>query len=220
MTLDQFITKYTNKSVSHPNGIKGQCVALYRRYLTDVLEAPQSPSVVGAQEIAKTYRKDTFTRLDSILDARRGDVVVWSDELGNTYGHVGIFLDNTIGGFRSFDSNWRNDLTARIEKHHWKSVSAVLRPKRAILDDMELKEQVKRLHAEVKKLTSEVHEATKQAEILEVLLRKEKKEHGESVAEKTKNYNLWQKALDRANKCEEDRLSESTLIEKIRLLFK
>lgn len=88
-------------------------------------------------------------------------------------------------------------------------------------DDMseELKAQVKRLHAEVRELTAEVHEANR-------LLEEEKQGREEDIKRAKYNYELWQKSIDRRKKvevnlkaCQQNKLHNMTILEKIRSLF-
>lgn len=90
MRLTQFIKTYLGKKVG-----SGQCVALARQYIEDVLEVPQFPALGeegGAREIIDKCNNLNVT-LDSVTaDYSVGDILVWDSSRTNKYGHVGILV--------------------------------------------------------------------------------------------------------------------------------
>lgn len=136
MTLQSFIKKYDGATVDYDGSFPGQCVDLYRFYLRDVLDVPQTPQVSGARLIWNTYSKDYFERIPNTFFAipKEGDIIIWDAFPGNPYGHVGMCVSGRFLSFTSFDSNWSTPRKARIEQHDYKNVIGWLRPKRKLLD--------------------------------------------------------------------------------------
>jgi len=131
MTFDTFIQKWNGKKCTHPNGVAGQCVCLYRCYLDEVLNVPQSPPVSGARLIFNTYLTQDFDRIfkSALAIPRKGDIVIFNAFPGNPYGHVGMCVSANLFLFTSFDSNWSTPLKARIESHNYRYVLGWLRKK-------------------------------------------------------------------------------------------
>lgn len=97
MYLDQFITKYCGKKVDYDGVFGAQCVDLFRRYCTDVLDVPHTGSVDGARELYEKYadlpvEKKYFTRLTKNATPSFGLVAVWGATPTNKYGHVAIVI--------------------------------------------------------------------------------------------------------------------------------
>lgn len=136
ISLDSFIAKYTGQTCEHPQGIDGQCVCLYRCYLDEVLEVPQSPSVKSARLLWNTYNPEYFDRIPKSIFPymKRGDIVIFDAFPGNPHGHVGIVTkpSSSLFNFMSFDSNWSVPLKAYNEIHNHKYVLGVLRKKETL----------------------------------------------------------------------------------------
>lgn len=149
ISIEQFIQKYRDKTCTHPRGIAGECVCLYRCYLDEVLGVPQSPPVVGARMIWNTYSVNHFTRISrtSIFSVpRKGDIFIMTNFPGNVYGHVGIILSAGPLSFTSFDSNWSVRKKAKIELHSYRYVLGWLRPRIAVeITDADIKREYRRI---------------------------------------------------------------------------
>jgi hypothetical protein len=132
MTVQEFVTKYENQTVDFDGKYGGQCVDLYRQYVKEVLDLPQSPPVTGAKDIFNSYLSDHFTRITNTPTGipRNGDVVIWGSEVGQ-YGHVAIFLEGDTSSFLSFDQNWPVGSKCHQQLHddNYKGVLGWLRPK-------------------------------------------------------------------------------------------
>jgi hypothetical protein len=128
MTFDDFIKKYSDKPTDFDGAYGSQCVDLYRYYLRDVLQVPQSPPVKSAKDIWNTYNKEDFERIKNTPDGvpQKGDVVIWGN---GEYGHVGIFVDGNTTRFRSFDTNYPAGTLAHIQGHTYANVLGWLRPR-------------------------------------------------------------------------------------------
>ena len=92
MTLTQFIRKYKGQKVDFDGKFGCQCVDLYRQYLKDVLNVPQTPGVEGAKDIINNPGVLSVTRDSALADYSRGDVLVWGATKTNKYGHVAILV--------------------------------------------------------------------------------------------------------------------------------
>lgn len=92
MTLTQFIIKYSGQKVDFDGKFGAQCVDLYRQYLKDVLDVPQSPAVNGAKDLIDAPGSLKTTRENVLADYSRGDVLVWGATKTNPYGHVAVLV--------------------------------------------------------------------------------------------------------------------------------
>ena len=92
MTLTQFIKKYLGSKVDFDGQFGAQCVDLYRLYLRDVLDVPQTPSVDGAKDIIDKPGTLKVTRDSALADYSRGDILIWGATSSNKYGHVAILV--------------------------------------------------------------------------------------------------------------------------------
>ena len=130
MTLEQFVEKYNNKKVDFDGAYGGQCVDLYRQYVKECLNFPQSPSVVGAKDIWDSYLTSYFTRYNNSPTAvpKKGDIIIWGTKLGE-FGHIAIFLDGTVTKFNSFDQNYPVGSACHIQSHTYTGVLGWLRAK-------------------------------------------------------------------------------------------
>ena len=129
MTLQQFIDKYNGKKIDYDGFYGAQCMDLYRQYVKEVLEFPQSPGVEGAKDVWDTYLKDKYTRVSNTPDGvpEAGDIVIWGIGAG-TYGHIAIFIEGTTGSFKSFDQNWPVGSSCHIQGHYYSNVLGWLKP--------------------------------------------------------------------------------------------
>lgn len=101
MTLTAFIKKYMGKKVDYKDkDYKGdnsfQCVDLYRQYLHDVLEIPQTPALGaegGAKDIFDNPGVLNVTPDSKLADYSRGDILIWNSSPTNKYGHVAILVE-------------------------------------------------------------------------------------------------------------------------------
>lgn len=89
MTLTQFVKKYIGTKVDWDKSFGAQCVDLYRQYLNDVLEVPQTPATgdLGAKAIYEKH--GTLVKTDTVAP---GDILVYGPTTTNKYGHVCILV--------------------------------------------------------------------------------------------------------------------------------
>ena len=130
MNLDQFITKYNNKIVDFDGAYGGQCVDLYRQYVKEVLNVPQSPPVAGAKDIWNTYLPAHFDRFNNtpLGVPQKGDIIIWGSKYG-PYGHVGVYVSGNVLNFTSFDQNDPVGSRCHLQKHNYNGVLGWLRAK-------------------------------------------------------------------------------------------
>lgn len=130
MTYTEFRNKWIGKGIDFDGKFGFQCVDVYRMYCKEVLEIPQSPSVVGAKDIWDTYLRAYFEKIENTLTAvpEQGDVIIWNV---GTYGHIAICDSANIDSFISFEQNWTHlDGTGvtELRTHQYKDVLGWLRP--------------------------------------------------------------------------------------------
>lgn len=133
MNYSEFINTYDGKSFDY-DGVSGiQCVDLIKMYLDKVFGIK-----AGAWGNAKDYYenfdnlslKNSFTRIKntSTFIPQKGDIVVWSSELGNTYGHIAIATgEGNTNEFYSYDLNWGSKVVHKV-LHNYRGFLGVLRP--------------------------------------------------------------------------------------------
>lgn len=59
---------------------------------------------------------------------RKGDLIIWNENLGDGEGHISIYLAPTGSGFISFDQNWPVGSAPKMVSHNWTNVLGILRP--------------------------------------------------------------------------------------------
>lgn len=132
MLIDDFIAKYKDRKVDFDGSYGNQCVDLYRQYVKEVLEFPQSPGVQGAYQIFNSAQDNLYEKiLNTPSDIpQKGDIIIWKKEYGG-YGHVAIFVNGDVNHFRSFDQNYIGHLEpCQIVSHNYTNVLGWLRPKK------------------------------------------------------------------------------------------
>lgn len=132
MNLDEFINKYIGKKIDFDGYYGGQCVDLYRQYVKEVLDYPQSPGVGGAAEIwdsASPQYYDFITNTPEGIPSK-GDIVIWNRRVGGGFGHVDVFVSSQdINNFTGFDQNWPTLDVCTLTKHNYSNVIGWLHPK-------------------------------------------------------------------------------------------
>lgn len=130
MTFQEFRDKYTGSIYKYQTGLGGQCMDLYRGYVKEVLNYPQSPAVRGANNVWDTYLPDYYNRVDNTPSGvpSAGDIIIWGDSVG-TYGHIAICVSGTSRSFTSFDQNWPVGAKCSLVNHKYTGVLGWLHPK-------------------------------------------------------------------------------------------
>lgn len=134
MTVKEFFAKYNGKPIDYDGYYGNQCVDLYRQFVKECLEYPQSPGVQGAADIWTTYLKDYYQRIDNTPDGvpQLGDIIIWNKNAGGGFGHVGIFDSGSVDNFLSFDQNWPVNSFCHFQSHNYTNVLGWQRPKKFI----------------------------------------------------------------------------------------
>ena len=161
MTLNEFITKYKGKGIDFDGYYGFQCVDLYRQYVQDVLQIPQSPSVNGAKDIWDNYLKDYFDSIPNTPEGvpQKGDIMVWGSKYGK-YGHVAVVTSATTSYFNAFSQNDPIGSLPAIKKYtSWGSVLGWLHPKeKEENNEQALKDKISDLETKVESLNRAVAE--------------------------------------------------------------
>lgn len=150
---DTFFGKYDGKGIDFDNYYGFQCMDLYRQFVKEVLEFPQSPPVAGAKDVWTTYLQDKFDKIDNGPNncPIKGDIVIWSTGVGQ-YGHIAICKDGTPTEFTSFDENWPVGSLCHFQKHNYTNVLGWLRIKPPVESPPDLSGEVEALKREVSDL--------------------------------------------------------------------
>lgn len=106
MSFDEFIKKYDGHTVDWDNAFGGQCVDLYRLYVHEVLNLPQSKPIPGAKDIWDNFLTDSFDKIPNTPTGvpTKGDIVIWGSKYGK-FGHVAIFTEGDAKKFKCFSQN-------------------------------------------------------------------------------------------------------------------
>jgi len=137
MTLQEFIKKYTNKTVDFDKNYGGQCVDLFNQYLNDCLgitnPIQQFPVASAYQIFGYAQNNSSFQCIPNSPTAipQAGDIMIWGQGVG-PHGHVGVFVEGDVMSFRSFEQNWNGVQKCVIVNHPYDHVTGWLRPKRNV----------------------------------------------------------------------------------------
>lgn len=126
MYFNEFIAKHKGNWIGD-----GQCVALYRAYVKEVLQVPQIERIDGAAQI---WGKSDTKYFDSIPNTlagvpARGDIIIWNTNSGEGYGHVALFLSGNVHSFTSLDQNWPRLSKVAETSHTYKNVKGWAHPR-------------------------------------------------------------------------------------------
>lgn len=134
MTLQDFINKWTGKTVDTDGVYPNQCMDLMHQYLIDMfgITNPQVLSTPSAYLVYTNFDnmtgKEQFDRIANTPDGvpQKGDIVFFGTQIGQ-WGHVCIFVDGDSNSFRSFDANWPTGSLPHIQTHNYTGVLGWLR---------------------------------------------------------------------------------------------
>ncbi len=151
MTFNTFINTYFGKASDYdrvPTQDPVQCVDLIKYYLRDVFNIR-----AGAWGNARDYYEcfnssswggykqmnNAFTRIANTPSfvPMKGDICVWS--MNNKNGHIAISEGSgNTKTFYTYDQNWNGKQMKKV-KHNYKTFLGVLRPKRTVCDDVNIR---------------------------------------------------------------------------------
>ena len=151
MTLQEFVTKWTGKLCDFDGHYSGQCVDLYRQYVQDVIQCPQSPGVTGAKDIWTTYLPEYFERITNTPEGipLEGDIMIWGDAYGQ-YGHVAVVLSGNLTTFTCFSQNDPAGVLSGTKKYSsYKPTLGWLHPKKGVNNEQILKDKISALETQM-----------------------------------------------------------------------
>lgn len=128
MTYNDFKAKWIGNPINYDNAYGAQCMDVYRMYVKEVLNAPQSPPVKGAKNVWDTYLPEYFDKVVNTPDGvpEQGCIAIWS--VGE-FGHIGIVDSADKQYLTCFEQNWTQAGTAsdgkgvsEIRKHTYANV--------------------------------------------------------------------------------------------------
>ncbi len=140
MNLDEFVKKYNGKKVDFDGHYQSQCMDLYRFYVSEVLELPQSPGVSGAYQVFDTASTKDYDKIRNTPSGvpKKGDIIIWQKSYGG-YGHIAIVVDANVNGILSFDQNHTGRLDpCQLVNHNYNLVLGWLHPKGGQMDLREI----------------------------------------------------------------------------------
>ena len=130
MNLREFGSWAINeKSVSNPEPnykYKGQCVSLIQQYLYHVFNIPFK-SYGNAKDWEYNYPTQ-FIKLNKFKKYQRGDILVYGNNYGGGYGHLG-FID---ANWKFFDQNGVNPLKIGYREKPFIGYKCILRNKNGV----------------------------------------------------------------------------------------
>ena len=134
MTIQEYFQKNNGKPIDYDGYYGNQCMDLYRQYVKECLEYPQSPGVVGAADVWTTYLKDYYERInnDPTSVPQLGDIIIWNKNAGGGFGHISVFNSGDSNNFISFDQNWPVGSYCHFQNHNYTNVLGWLRSKKLI----------------------------------------------------------------------------------------
>jgi len=119
----------------------GQCVALIRDYITNVLLIKDKIELVSSAKefwdgssYERPFQELFFRRIPKTEKGKKGDIVVFGSSNSNKHGHVGIFLkENSLKKtVILFDQDGIRDNYARIREYDRNKIIGFLR-KRSLI---------------------------------------------------------------------------------------
>lgn len=134
ITLKQFIDKYIGRKVDYDGYYGAQCMDLYRFYVKEVLELPQTPRVPGAYKVWDTATAD-FEKIKNTPNGvpQPGDIMIWNEGIGKN-GHIGIVTEANVNSFKVFEQNSPPGGACRIGTYTYNHVIGWIRAKKQIIN--------------------------------------------------------------------------------------
>ena len=150
MTFDDFISKWTGKTVDFDGIYPNQCMDLMHQYVYDVLgltDARLLAHPAAYQVFTDFTESQYFDKIANTPDGvpQKGDIVLFNKTSSNPYGHVCIFISGDTNKFKSFDANYPTGSLPHVQDHTYGYCLGWLRPKATTPD---LQAQVDQLRQE------------------------------------------------------------------------
>lgn len=138
MNLAEFITKYTDEYINFDTIYGPQCMDLYRQYVKEVLEFPQSELVAGAADVWTNYPEEYYDRITNgpYNFPIHGDVVIWSRAYGPD-GHIAVAVEADSMKLVCFSQNDPTNTPALEKTYTYNNILGWLHPKKlgSTMDD-------------------------------------------------------------------------------------
>ena len=132
MLLAEFVQKYVNKYVNFDTVYGPQCMDLYRQYVKEVLELPQSVGVRGAADVWTKYPVEHYDRTANTPDnfPLPGDIVIWRRWYSLLpVGHIAIAVSADRDRLVCFSQNDPGGRQAGLKEYGYKNILGWLHPK-------------------------------------------------------------------------------------------
>ena len=139
MTVDQYIEQYSGKHIDEDGYYGAQCWDVVAKYSRKVHGCPSFPTGSGGAEglyrIFANPIGQYFTRVKNEVGnpnqlPKKGDIVVWSKDFYQPWGHTALVLSATSSGMTVMEQNGGNPGgVAYIKNRGWSKVSGWLTPK-------------------------------------------------------------------------------------------
>lgn len=131
MTLQEFIAKYNGKKVDFDGKFGAQCMDLYRFYLQEVWQKPQTPAVASAYMVFDTIDSNEYDKFTH-GELKVGDVVVWNQHFGPD-GHIAI-VENPSDptSIVVFGQNDPLGAVSKLSRHTYANILGWFRPKNPV----------------------------------------------------------------------------------------
>lgn len=106
MTIQEFFDKWNNQPCNPDGAYGNQCVDVADQYAVDVVDSPLPP-VNGAKDF---WNKNLigYDKIPNTPDGvpQKGDIIIWGEGIGSSFGHVAIFSKGDADSFTSFDQDF------------------------------------------------------------------------------------------------------------------
>lgn len=122
MSLNDFIAKWNGRYIDFDGAYGAQCMDLMHQWCVEgfgisngaVLAAPSAKLVY--MNFATITGRELFDRIPNTDTnvPEEGDILLWGN---GTYGHVAIFIEGDVNGFKSFDQNFPTGSPCHIQNH-------------------------------------------------------------------------------------------------------
>lgn len=128
MTLKDFITKYNGQFKDWDGHYGAQCVDLYRFYVDEVWNKPQTPAVKSAYQIFDSLDTTQYDKFTS-GEIKVGDVMIWTNKYGKD-GHVAIVENpSDTQTFVAFGQNDPVGSVSKLSRYKYSNLKGWFRPK-------------------------------------------------------------------------------------------
>jgi hypothetical protein len=128
MTLATFIATYNGTYASYYGGTY-QCMDLYRLYVQNVWQLPQTPGVIGAYQVYGTLDPTVYELIPNTPSnyPLPGDVVCWNESF-SPYGHIAIVNTANVSTMQVFEENDPIGSVCKLGTHGYTDVIGWFRP--------------------------------------------------------------------------------------------